>query len=114
LNLNFDAFWQEYLPIGGLKALAQHSEELAYGKDAKPLKDGTVAAVQALSGTGSVNLIQIRWRVCLRTVGGVGTYGMKERYRTQAHLYKYRHSGTHVMQEHTDAHAQHESCDSMK
>ncbi len=44
--------FMEYLPIGGLKAFNDLSVKLAYGEDADCIKEGRVAAVQSLSGTG--------------------------------------------------------------
>jgi hypothetical protein len=46
------ANFMEYLPIGGLKPFNELSVKLAYGEDADCIKDGRVAAVQSLSGTG--------------------------------------------------------------
>ena len=43
----------EYLPIGGLKAFNDLSVRLAYGDDAAAVREGRVAAVQSLSGTGA-------------------------------------------------------------
>ncbi len=45
-----------YLPIGGLKDFVVESVKLAYGDDAACIKEGRVAAVQSLSGTGSCRL----------------------------------------------------------
>ena len=42
----------EYLPIAGLRTFTDQSIKLAYGEDAEAVKEGRVAAVQALSGTG--------------------------------------------------------------
>jgi hypothetical protein len=42
-----------YLPIQGLKPFIDHSVRLAYGANADCLRDGRVAAVQSLSGTGA-------------------------------------------------------------
>ena len=44
--------FMEYLPIGGSKAFNDLSVRLAYGDDAACIKEGRVAAVQSLSGTG--------------------------------------------------------------
>ncbi|KAF5837448.1 aspartate aminotransferase [Dunaliella salina] len=49
--------YMEYLPMGGMKEFVQESIKLAYGDDAKCLKEGNVAAVQSLSGTGSCRLM---------------------------------------------------------
>ncbi|BDA42238.1 Aspartate aminotransferase, mitochondrial [Coccomyxa sp. Obi] len=49
--------FMEYLPIGGLKAFNDLSVKLAYGEDADCIKEGRVAAVQSLSGTGSCRLM---------------------------------------------------------
>lgn len=46
------ANFMEYLPIGGLKAFNDLSVKLAFGEDAECIKEGRVAAVQSLSGTG--------------------------------------------------------------
>jgi aspartate aminotransferase len=48
--------FMEYLPIGGLKDFVAESVKLAYGDDSYAVKEGTVAAVQSLSGTGSCRL----------------------------------------------------------
>ena len=45
--------FMEYLPIGGLKAFNELSVRLAYGDAAAALREGRVAAVQSLSGTGA-------------------------------------------------------------
>lgn len=45
--------FMEYLPIGGLKPFNDLSLKLAYGGDAACIKEGRVAAVQSLSGTGA-------------------------------------------------------------
>ncbi len=47
---------RRYLPIGGLKSFNDKSVKLAYGESASCIKDGRVAAVQSLSGTGSCRL----------------------------------------------------------
>ena len=44
--------FMEYLPMGGMKAFTDLSVQLAFGEDATPIKEGRVAAVQSLSGTG--------------------------------------------------------------
>lgn len=43
----------EYAPISGMADFLKHSLEFAYGSDCEALKEGRVAAVQALSGTGA-------------------------------------------------------------
>ncbi|KAG2496504.1 hypothetical protein HYH03_005329 [Edaphochlamys debaryana] len=48
--------FMEYLPIGGLRDFIQESVKLAYGDSHPVLKEGQVAAVQSLSGTGSCRL----------------------------------------------------------
>lgn len=48
--------FMEYLPIGGHKGFIQESIKLAYGDDQEVIKEGLVAAVQSLSGTGSCRL----------------------------------------------------------
>ena len=47
--------FMEYLPMGGMKAFTDLSVQLAFGEDAVPIKEGRVAAVQTLSGTGIVS-----------------------------------------------------------
>ena len=47
----------EYLPTNGLKDFIQHSIKLAYGEDSEHVKNGSIAAVQSLSGTGSCRLL---------------------------------------------------------
>eukprot|EP00195_Chlamydomonas_chlamydogama_P012234 CAMPEP_0202901686 /NCGR_PEP_ID=MMETSP1392-20130828/14399_1 /ASSEMBLY_ACC=CAM_ASM_000868 /TAXON_ID=225041 /ORGANISM="Chlamydomonas chlamydogama, Strain SAG 11-48b" /LENGTH=435 /DNA_ID=CAMNT_0049588291 /DNA_START=25 /DNA_END=1332 /DNA_ORIENTATION=+ len=49
--------FMEYLPIGGLKDFVTESVKLAYGDNAEPVRQGHVAAVQSLSGTGSCRLM---------------------------------------------------------
>lgn len=54
----------EYLPIGGLKDFRDYSIKLAFGDDSTVVKNGLVASVQSLSGTGSCRLMaefQNRW-----------------------------------------------------
>lgn len=56
--------FMEYLPIGGLKDFNAESIKLAYGDNADVIKNGQVAVVQSLSGTGSCRLMaefQRRW-----------------------------------------------------
>lgn len=48
--------FMEYLPIGGLRDFVQESVKLAYGDLEPAIKEGRVAAVQSLSGTGSCRL----------------------------------------------------------
>ena len=48
------SLFMEYLPIGGLKAFNDLSIKLAFGEDADCIKEGRVAAVQSLSGTGEL------------------------------------------------------------
>lgn len=50
-NLN-----KEYLGISGLPGFVKLSMEFAYGTDSSALKDGRVAGVQTLSGTGACRL----------------------------------------------------------
>lgn len=45
--------FMEYLPIGGKRHFCEESVALAYGSDAPPVKNKTIAMVQALSGTGA-------------------------------------------------------------
>lgn len=47
---------KEYAPISGVPSFIQRSLEFGYGKDAEVLKEGRVAAVQAISGTGGCRL----------------------------------------------------------
>jgi len=51
-NLNM-----EYLPTNGHKEFIQHSLKLAFGEDSEAVKNGTIAAIQSLSGTGSCRLM---------------------------------------------------------
>lgn len=72
--------FMEYLPIGGSKEFVQESIKLAFGEDCSAIKEGRVAAVQSLSGTGSCRLFadfQKRWVVVGRggdvvVVAGLG------------------------------------------
>jgi aspartate aminotransferase, mitochondrial len=48
--------FMEYLPIGGSREFVQEAIKLAYGDDSDAVKDGRVAGVQALSGTGACRL----------------------------------------------------------
>jgi hypothetical protein len=50
-------FNMEYSPIGGSAEFCEHSIKMAYGDDAACIKEGRVASVQSLSGTGSVRLM---------------------------------------------------------
>jgi len=43
----------EYLPIVGLQSFIDNSVKLAYGPDAKAIKENRVAGIQSLSGTGA-------------------------------------------------------------
>ncbi|KAL7007640.1 aspartate transaminase aat1 [Cystobasidiomycetes sp. EMM_F5] len=47
---------KEYLPITGYPEFTKHAALLAYGKDSKPLKDGTIAITQSISGTGALRI----------------------------------------------------------
>jgi len=47
---------KEYLGIAGLPQFLKLSMEFAYGPDSTPLKDGRLARVQTLSGTGACRL----------------------------------------------------------
>ena len=51
-NLN-----HEYAGIAGLLPFVDHSIKFAYGQDASVIKNGQVAAVQTLSGTGACRLV---------------------------------------------------------
>lgn len=46
----------EYLPIDGHAGFRALSRSLAFGADSKAVKDGRIATVQALSGTGSLRV----------------------------------------------------------
>ncbi|PNH11385.1 Aspartate aminotransferase, mitochondrial [Tetrabaena socialis] len=48
--------FMEYLPIGGLRDFITQSVQLAYSSTHPVLRDGQIAAVQSLSGTGSCRL----------------------------------------------------------
>lgn len=57
------------------------SVRLAYGADALPVKKGTIAMVQSLSGTGACRcvfgwvgmcVVGVVWRVCVCVLGGEG------------------------------------------
>ncbi|KAF1813245.1 aspartate aminotransferase [Eremomyces bilateralis CBS 781.70] len=50
-NLN-----HEYLPIAGLPEFTSASQKLIFGSDSQAIKDGRVASIQAISGTGSLHL----------------------------------------------------------
>jgi len=43
----------EYLPIVGLQSFIDNSVKLAYGPDAKAIKENRIAGIQSLSGTGA-------------------------------------------------------------
>ncbi len=47
---------KEYAPISGVPSFLQRSLEFGYGENADVLRDGRVAAVQAISGTGGCRL----------------------------------------------------------
>ena len=49
--------FMEYLPTNGNKEFVQHSIKLAFGEDSKDVANGTIAAIQTLSGTGSCRLM---------------------------------------------------------
>jgi len=46
----------EYAPIGGAPEFAKASANLLFGADAKEIKEGRVATVQTLSGTGALRV----------------------------------------------------------
>ena len=46
----------EYLPIHGLESFRAAAVKLAYGQDSAAVKEGKIASVQCLSGTGSLRL----------------------------------------------------------
>ncbi|KAJ7070979.1 glutamic oxaloacetic transaminase AAT1 [Mycena amicta] len=47
---------KEYLPITGLADFNKNAIKLAYGEDSQPLKQGTIAATQSISGTGALRI----------------------------------------------------------
>ncbi|KAJ7038141.1 glutamic oxaloacetic transaminase AAT1 [Mycena alexandri] len=47
---------KEYLPITGLAEFTKNAVKLAYGVDSAPLKDGSIAATQSISGTGALRI----------------------------------------------------------
>jgi len=48
---------KEYLPIGGDKAFCAVSQRLVLGENCRQLKNGCVAGIQTLSGTGSLRIL---------------------------------------------------------
>lgn len=56
-RIESDQLPHEYAPIAGDAGFVKHSLELAYGADSVPVKEGRVAAVQALSGTGALRIL---------------------------------------------------------
>ena len=46
----------EYLPIHGLQSFIDKSVALAYGPKSKVITEGRVAAIQSISGTGSIRV----------------------------------------------------------
>jgi len=46
----------EYGPIGGEPGFTKVASELLFGKDSAPLKEGRVASIQTLSGTGALRV----------------------------------------------------------
>ncbi|KAJ9504960.1 hypothetical protein QJQ45_006388 [Haematococcus lacustris] len=49
--------FMEYLPIAGMRDFVVESMKLAFGEDARVIKDKRVAAIQTLSGTGSCRIM---------------------------------------------------------
>lgn len=47
---------QEYLNMGGIPEFCRLSAQLAFGEGSAALKEGRVATVQGLSGTGSLRV----------------------------------------------------------
>ncbi|KIK06942.1 hypothetical protein K443DRAFT_673835 [Laccaria amethystina LaAM-08-1] len=47
---------KEYLPITGLAEFTQNAALLAYGADSEPLKQGSIAVAQSISGTGALRI----------------------------------------------------------
>ncbi|KAF8922487.1 glutamic oxaloacetic transaminase AAT1 [Mucidula mucida] len=47
---------KEYLPITGLPEFAKNAAKLAYGEDSVPLKEGSIAVTQSISGTGALRI----------------------------------------------------------
>ncbi|MFS8027357.1 putative aspartate transaminase [Helianthus anomalus] len=50
------SIFREYLPIGGCNNMVEETLKLAYGEDSDLIKDKRIAAIQALSGTGTCRL----------------------------------------------------------
>lgn len=50
-------FNMEYLPTNGDKEFIQHSLKLAFGENSEHVSNGSIAAIQSLSGTGSCRLM---------------------------------------------------------
>lgn len=48
---------KEYIPIDGLPELKGLTQKLVFGADSKASKDGRIASVQALSGTGALRVL---------------------------------------------------------
>jgi len=47
----------EYAGIAGIQEFVNYSLKFAYGENSKPLKDGRIAAIQVLSGTGACRVM---------------------------------------------------------
>ncbi|KAI0043210.1 hypothetical protein FA95DRAFT_1498927 [Auriscalpium vulgare] len=47
---------KEYLPITGLPEFTKNAAKLAYGEDSAPVKAGTIAVTQSISGTGALRI----------------------------------------------------------
>ncbi|EJT99836.1 aspartate aminotransferase [Dacryopinax primogenitus] len=47
---------KEYLPITGLPSFTSAAAKLAYGADCAPLKEGSIAVTQSISGTGALRI----------------------------------------------------------
>jgi len=63
---------KEYLPIEGLASFRELSARFALGDDSKAVKEGRVACIQTLSGTGSLRVAAD----FLKSVAGVSTVWM--------------------------------------
>lgn len=53
---NDESLNKEYIPIQGLEAFLKVTTEVIFGKDSAPVKEGRVAVVQTLSGTGALRV----------------------------------------------------------
>jgi len=53
---NSSTLGHEYLPFKGLADFTRRTSEFAFGKDSSHLKEGKIATVQSLSGTGALRI----------------------------------------------------------